>query len=546
MTKTRSGLAALSLLTIFAACGEALPPPPGEPPPDAPPPEGRCGDGVLDPGEDCDTGGASATCDIDCTAPACGDGIINAAAGEQCDDGNAAAGDGCSECRLEECGNGRLDPGEECDAGDADGDGTRDSTAECDADCTAPLCGDGLVNPAADEQCDDGNTAAGDGCSESCQRECGNGRLDPNEECDPGDADGNGFVEPTATCDTDCTAPACGDGSFNPAAEETCDDGNNASADGCSAGCVSEISITGTYWSDFDVRIGGIWRFDGTGWQGTAQWQIAWVEDHWAAGPLDDYLVGSVSDGHGEPVLRGGEALFHHNPAISEFIELEGMLGENLYSFKQIWGTRTEPVTLYVITERSDLLRYDEAGWALVEFSGSVDVRDVWGTGPTDVYALHWNGNRFHFDGTSWTQVDDLPSIFHVMGGTGPDDMLVAARDYVARFDGTQWTEWSAGREELRIQRVASRGNGSFAVTGGSLVGIFDDGAWSFFDFTGQVKFNDVAMLPNGHVFAVGGGWIFHHDGQGWDIRTLDHPWELEPYGGYGPLTSIQFTPGPP
>ncbi len=45
----------------------------------------------------------------------CGDGVIDA--GEACDDGNRADGDGCSsDCSSNEsCGNGRIDPGEECD-----------------------------------------------------------------------------------------------------------------------------------------------------------------------------------------------------------------------------------------------------------------------------------------------------------------------------------------------------------------------------------------------------------------------------------------------
>ena len=34
-------------------------------------------------------------------------------------------------------------------------------------------CGDGVVNSVAGEACDDGGTAAGDGCDASCQVECG-------------------------------------------------------------------------------------------------------------------------------------------------------------------------------------------------------------------------------------------------------------------------------------------------------------------------------------------------------------------------------------
>ena len=39
-------------------------------------------------GEECDDAGESATCDADCTAAVCGDGVLNESAGETCDDGN--------------------------------------------------------------------------------------------------------------------------------------------------------------------------------------------------------------------------------------------------------------------------------------------------------------------------------------------------------------------------------------------------------------------------------------------------------------------------
>jgi len=65
-----------------------------------------CGDGNLDPGEDCDDGnlingdGCSATCEVEST-PECGDGNLDP--GEDCDDGNLINGDGCSnQCEFEQ------------------------------------------------------------------------------------------------------------------------------------------------------------------------------------------------------------------------------------------------------------------------------------------------------------------------------------------------------------------------------------------------------------------------------------------------------------
>lgn len=62
-----------------------------------------------------------------------------------------------------ECGDGRLDGGEECD------DGNDADTDACLTSCRWASCGDGHVR-AGVEDCDDGNRADGDSCSSSCIR----------------------------------------------------------------------------------------------------------------------------------------------------------------------------------------------------------------------------------------------------------------------------------------------------------------------------------------------------------------------------------------
>jgi cysteine-rich repeat protein len=127
------------------------------------------------------------------------------------------------------CGNHVVDAGETCDDGNqAPGDG-------CDATCHhEPACGDGTVDPG--EACDDGNRTGGDGCDDRCRREhpavCGDGIKEGDEECD----DGN--LLDRDSCDSTCVIErvcCCGNGSVDRG--EECDDGNDLDGDGCSAGC---------------------------------------------------------------------------------------------------------------------------------------------------------------------------------------------------------------------------------------------------------------------------------------------------------------------
>ena len=136
------------------------------------------------------------------------------------------------------------------------------SSEGCKLVSSGPACGDGQINQAS-EECDDGNSLPGDGCSGICLLEpyytcptagqpcvstilCGDGKVGPGEACDDGNTqDGDGCaakcnaVEKGFVCRTagsPCTRVyLCGDGLVDP--NEGCDDGNAADGDGCNSRC---------------------------------------------------------------------------------------------------------------------------------------------------------------------------------------------------------------------------------------------------------------------------------------------------------------------
>ncbi len=171
-----------------------------------------CGNGTMEPGEQCDDGAANSdstpnACRTDCRSPYCGDGIPDT--GEDCDDGNTANDDGCLTACL---------GGDDC--------------------CMVNQCGDGWLDttPVGDgsqvEACDDGNVSGGDGCRGDCQQDmtlCGNGMPDQGEICDGG-VGVNSDTAPN-TCRMSCQIPWCGDGVVDDEYGETCDGSNLAGQD---------------------------------------------------------------------------------------------------------------------------------------------------------------------------------------------------------------------------------------------------------------------------------------------------------------------------
>jgi cysteine-rich repeat protein len=264
---------------------------------------GRCGNGTVDPGEDCEPGstGESGDCDRDCTSAVCGDRVRNRTAGEQCDNGATCSdgtpctfrrncrgigdeecsqrdGDGCSNtCQLElagaVCGNGRLEGDEACD------DGNTISEDGCSAacivelgyDCAAaqpsvctPICGDGIS--VGDELCD-GSVTNRECCSSTCAFQysgapCGdstNNACNRPDTCNgAGTCRANFAINGTACDDASaetkndqcldgvCTGagPDCGNGAVGGG--EECDDGNGLNGDGCSGLCRAEAGYNCT------------------------------------------------------------------------------------------------------------------------------------------------------------------------------------------------------------------------------------------------------------------------------------------------------------
>ncbi len=89
------------------------------------------------------------------------------------------------------CGDGVLDPGEECDDGAANSD-----EAACTSACTLASCGDGLLHVGV-EICDHGDDNGGYGaCREDCAGlgpHCGDGVMqDAFEDCEPAAIEGEG------------------------------------------------------------------------------------------------------------------------------------------------------------------------------------------------------------------------------------------------------------------------------------------------------------------------------------------------------------------
>lgn len=160
--------------------------------------------------------------------------------GEGATMGGAGDGDGDSTTDTgepePECGDGKVDAGEECDLGPLLSD-----NGGCTTKCMLAVCGDGLLY-IGEEACDDGNTDESDDCTSLCEAPgCDDGFKSGEES----DIDCGGGCLPcdvglNCTLSSDCKTWAC-------------DDGVCGYADSCAAiNAVVPEAPTGRYWIDVD------------------------------------------------------------------------------------------------------------------------------------------------------------------------------------------------------------------------------------------------------------------------------------------------------
>jgi fibro-slime domain-containing protein len=223
----------------------------------------RCGDALVQMqyGEECDDGvndGAYGGCTTDCQrAGYCGDGVKTGP--EACDDGkNDGTYGTCGDPSLTlpncgaapKCGDGIVQAvyGEQCEPA---------LDPNCTPACRNPGgCGDGIVQ--APEQCDSGsdlNNGEYGGCAPSCiyAPHCGDGIKNGPEECDEGYYDGSKYTGGNGSyggCTAQCKlAGHCGDGILQspqdyPGSTEECDSGAmNGSDLICTTACKKVVYV---------------------------------------------------------------------------------------------------------------------------------------------------------------------------------------------------------------------------------------------------------------------------------------------------------------
>ncbi|MBI4420475.1 MAG: Ig-like domain-containing protein [Gemmatimonadetes bacterium] len=209
-----------------------------------------------------------------------------------------------------------------------------------------------------------------------------------------------------------------------------------------------------------------------------------------------------------------------------------------------IWGT--SPTNVFAVGAGGTVINWDGATWTPMSSGTTAPLRGVWGPSATHTFAIGITHAKLRYDGSRWENVPLFPTPeLYAIWGSSPD-MIYAVGDSgtILRWDGWAWArQVSNTTQNLRAVWGTSADN-VFAVGAGGVIVHFDDARWLPVQNGGSgPALNAIWGTSPTDVYAVGAsGTILHWDGVTWTATASGTTQNLN--GIYGSSPSDVYVVG--
>lgn len=175
---------------------------------------------------------------------------------------------------------------------------------------------------------------------------------------------------------------------------------------------------------------------------------------------------------------RGLRQHFTIHPENYSFSNSYAILGEQTYEnsapeldLGAVWGS--SPTNVYAVGEFGTVEHFDGTSWTILANTPTLEALNaVWGTG-SHVFAAGDFGTVIHWDGTSWSVMETgtAEHLYGIWGFDASDIYAVGTHFSVFHYDGTAWHRLLGGNTRLLLREVWGAGNRVYvAGEGGQLL----------------------------------------------------------------------------
>jgi hypothetical protein len=201
---------------------------------------------------------------------------------------------------------------------------------------------------------------------------------------------------------------------------------------------------------------------------------------------------------------------------------------------EDVWGT--SPSDVFAIGRDGIILHFDGTTWTSMNSSTTMPLRDIWGSSSSDVFALAvpaggGGGAILHYDGTRWSTMDSGKWLRGVWGSSASDVFAVGTRwdgtawyGTILHYDGTSWTamETPTTVDDTPVDGLCavwgSSSSDVFAVGDIGTILHYDGASWNSMDSGIGHNLWDIWGSSASDIYAVALAKhsICHYDGTSW------------------------------
>jgi hypothetical protein len=163
----------------------------------------------------------------------------------------------------------------------------------------------------------------------------------------------------------------------------------------------------------------------------------------WSDGPNNAWAVGGVG------------TIYHFNGSVWSVVS------ENLApitgvteNYNGVWGSGSD---VWIAGARG-VTRCRSTSSCVVEYTTSDTLNSIWGSGPSNIFAVGQRGKIHRYNGTSWSEMASPTGInLARVHGSGPENVWAIGHNGLIRFNGTAWGD---------VPRTQFAANGTFTSPG--------------------------------------------------------------------------------
>jgi hypothetical protein len=208
-----------------------------------------------------------------------------------------------------------------------------------------------------------------------------------------------------------------------------------------------------------------------------------------------------------------------------------------------IWGT--SPTNVFAVGDGGIIRNYDGSTWAKIEHGVMEQLYEIWGNSEDHIFTVGDGGTILHYDGNTWSAMSSgsTASLYGVWGGSKDDVFAVGANGTTLHYDGSAWSAMISGSTEHLRDIWGSHHDNVFAVGFNGTILNYNSGIWTTLSAGTTEHLRGIWGASAINIFVVGSsGTILHFDGHFWTSMDSGTTTDLE--GVWGASATDVFAVG--